>query len=70
MKKTIKMQGECEKKKKIQTKDDLNVPLNLKCPGIKYKRKEKNRVFPSSHPSLVAPVSEVAEVKYFCPLLI
>lgn len=41
MKKTIKMQGECEKKKKIQTKDDLNVPLNLKCPGIKYKRKEK-----------------------------
>lgn len=43
--------------------------MDLKCPGIKEKR--KNRVFfIPSHPSLVAPVSEVAEEKYFCPLLI
>lgn len=34
------------------------------------KRKEKKEFFISSYPSLVAPVSEVAKEKYFCPLLI
>lgn len=34
------------------------------------RRKEKREFIISSNPSLVAPVSEVAEEKYFCPLLI
>lgn len=46
-------------------KDDSNGPQMSR-----KKRKEKKEFIISSNPSLVAPVSEVAEEKYFCPLLI
>lgn len=60
------MQGE-----NIRKREDLKLHVNENGPlnSQMSRNKRKEEIF-SFHPPLVAPVSEVAEEKYFCPLLI